>query len=254
MTVNGAVLDASDVVIATSADVALDIYADASPIERELLQVEYVPTFNFALDVERDWFDHRALAGTYGIRVPVDEMKAGDIIASVSLESGRLRRHTEGHETLQIMLDAERSMGLLTFPLERVRDWAIEEAERKKLLPGLRAARCNDERSFRIPKALPRMPPGRFDVIRRYEQSISSSSRVKLAGDFRGFPRVGSAALAGVAAAAETVNARSARRTRGASMPIGTPERAGRRPSTPGDELRDAVLGIRPPWGAGASR
>ena len=243
--VNGAVLHASDVVIATTADVARQIHAHPSPAESELLQVGYVPTFNIALDVEMDWFHHRALAGTYGIRVPVDEMKPGDVIASISLESGRLRRRTPGHETLQIMLDADRAPELIGQPAERVCYLVIDEAERKKLLPGIRSASPNYWHVFEIPVALPRIPPGRFDVIRRYEQSISPISRVKLAGDFRGFPRVGSAALSGVAAAAETLNARRARHRPAGPMSYGTPERPGRRPSTAGDELRDAVLGYQ---------
>ena len=243
--VNGAVLHASDVVIATTADVARQIHAHPSPAESELLQVGYVPTFNIALDVEMDWFHHRALAGTYGIRVPVDEMKPGDVIASISLESGRLRRRTPGHETLQIMLDADRAPEpdratsgeslLLGHRRGRAKEAPARDPQRQSQL----LARVRDSRG---PSAI---PPGRFDVIRRYEQSISPISRVKLAGRLSRVSRVGSAALSGVAAAAETLNARRARHRPAGPMSYGTPERPGRRPSTAGDELRDAVLGYQ---------
>ena len=252
VTVNGAMLDASDVVIATSTDVALDIYADASPSSASSSRSSTCPrstspsTSSGLVRPSRPGGHLRDLG-------PVDEMKAGDIIASVSLESGRLRRHTEGHQTLQIMLDAERSMGLLGHPVERVRDWAIEEAERKKLLPGLRAARCNDERSVRIPKALPRMPPGRFDVIRRYQQSISSSSRVKLAGTFAAF-------LALAALPSRVWQRRQRRSTREARVrPTARRCRSARRSGqgagrAPPATSSDAVLGNQAALGAGASR
>jgi hypothetical protein len=168
-------------------------------------------------------------------------MGADDIIASISIESGRKRQPTPGHETVQIMLDSEAAKTLLGRAASGVLERAVAEAERKRLLPGISRARRNYEAVFEIRSAIPETRPGRFEAIRRYEQTIDPGSRVKFAGDFRGFPRVGSAALSGVLAAQETVNAMRARAGRW-SGPI-SPPRSSPRPSTSGEDLHDAVQG-----------
>src|SRR5262249_16425146 len=239
--VGGDVLKASDVIIATTADVARMSYPQASGVERDLLAVNYVPTFNIILDVDRDWLSHPALAGTYGVRVPPDEMRPGDTIASISIESGRKGQPTPGHETVQMMLDADAASVLTGRSPAEILERTINEAERKGLLPGVSRARRNYHDVVEIRSAIPQTRPGRFDVIRRYEQGIDPASRVKFAGDFRGFPRVGSAALAGVAAASETLNTMSARTQRfeGAISPRRSPRRA----NGLGDDLNDAAQG-----------
>jgi hypothetical protein len=239
--VGDTVLQADDVIIATTADVARRLCHELSPAERRLLDVDYVSTFNVVVDVEMDWLRDPTVGGTYGIQVPASELGPDDLIAAIAIQSGRLRHATPGHETVQMMLTADRASALLgTDPaglLERV----IVEADRKRLLPGLSRARRAYEAVFEIPAAFPETPPGRFAVIDAYERSIDPASRIKFAGDYRGFPRLGSAVFSGVTAAGETVNARRAR-ARAYSGPI-SPARPGRRPAVAADDLRDAVLG-----------
>jgi protoporphyrinogen/coproporphyrinogen III oxidase len=232
-------LSADDVVIATTADVARRIYPAASAAEQRLLAVDYVPTFNVVLDVGADWSRHPRLAGTYGIQVPAHEMGPGDVIAAISLESGRTRRPTPGHEKVQMMLDAERARALLGADPARILERAVAEADRKGLLPGVSRAPRTYQAVFEIRAAFPETPPGRFAVLRAYERSLLPTSRVKFAGDFRGFPRLGSAAFSGVVAARETTSARRAR-AGAATEPI-SPPRPGRQSSTARQDLSGAL-------------
>jgi phytoene dehydrogenase-like protein len=235
----GRLFKADDVVIATTADVARRLYPRMSPAERGLLEVDYVSTFNVVLDVEMDWLGHPNLAGTYGIQVPAHELGPDDLIAAISIQSGRLGQPTPGHETVQMMLAAERAASWLGTDARALLERVVAEAERKRLLPGIARARRNYQAVFEISAAFPETPPGRFEAIVAYERSIEPQSRVKFAGDYRGFPRLGSAVFSGVTAASETMNARRARAVPD-RVPISS-ARPGRRYGTAREDLRDAM-------------
>ena len=180
---------ADNVVIATTASMAGSIYGQADDIARRLMQTPYSSTIVVAVATEPPWQLPASLQGVLTILTSRSERTR---IGAIGIQSQKGRRVSAG-ESFYVTLDGEQG-SLLRVADDELVTMILPELE--IYLPGVsRAIRLTHV--VRWDEAVPKSPVGRSANVKRYRETLRSSARVVLAGDYMGFPHTDSAASTG---------------------------------------------------------
>ncbi|GLZ05689.1 oxidoreductase [Actinomadura sp. NBRC 104412] len=183
--------EAAAAVIAVPAGAATRILADPAPDEAAVLSTPYSRGLLAGLALAEPLAEDE-LGGAYGVLVtPVSSSP----LAAVAVHS---RTNAGPGEVLTVMFGQDAARRLATADHATVRAAAVDAVA--PWLPGL-ADRVTDSRVTRWQEAMPYVPIGHAEAVRRYRTRLPAASPVVLAGDYLGFPWSDSAAFNGLWAA-----------------------------------------------------
>ena len=189
--------EADQVILATSANVAKNLYVQAGDIEKRLMNTTYGPGILISIVIkDKSWRDQPSMKGIYGLLIPRSERKS---IASVAIESAKHENWESPGEILNVMLSGEKSVEMLDRPDDQILASILPELE-KYFLNLTELSYSTHIRRWKA--AMPMSPIGRSGLINEYRNQ-KGAQRIILAGDYMGMPYVDSAAETGLWAASQ---------------------------------------------------
>jgi oxygen-dependent protoporphyrinogen oxidase len=192
-------LQADQLVLATTASVARQLYAPEHDVEHRLLRTGYSAAMNISFAVPEGVSTAHVPKDIYGLLIPRLERQA---IAAVTVESRKCPRYVPQGEMLNVMLDGSAASRLMEAPEGQVLDEVLPELRR--YFPGL-DRRIGFTHFSRWAQAEPRSPVGRSRDLQQYRLLWHPGIKVILAGDYMSIPCTEGAAESGNWAASALV-------------------------------------------------
>ena len=167
------------VVLATTADIAKNLYKNINPIEKRLLKTKYSSTINIAFGLKNKLSDKY---NYYGIFVPRKERKN---ISAIAIESNKHSERVTKGDLVNVMLSGKSGTAFIKKDENEIIDTIINELD--KYIPNIK-----DEivfsKIFKWKKAEPLSNIGRSKNINEYRKHLKPEKRILLAGDYMGMP------------------------------------------------------------------
>jgi len=188
---NAATFCADKVILAIPAPIGKSIFRFANALEATLLNTKYNATINIGIATDVNWKLPRKLKDVYGILIPRLERQT---IAGIGIESNKSANRIKDGELIDIMLDSHNGAKLLNKPDDSILNTILPELE--NYLPKLSES-IHFTHVTHWKNAEPISSLGRSKIIKKYNETLNSSARVILAGDYMGCPHTDSAAFTG---------------------------------------------------------
>jgi oxygen-dependent protoporphyrinogen oxidase len=198
-------IQADDVVLATTASVARQLYTPEHDVEKRLLGTEYSASMNISFAIPDGVSTAKVAKDIYGLLIPRRERQ---VIAAVSVESRKCQRYVPHGELLNVMLSGSEGSRLIQAPEKQVLAEVLPELQH--YFPGI-ARKIAFAHLCRWPEAEPRSPIGRSRDLHQYRQLWHPGMKVILAGDYMSIPCTEGAAESGDWAATALVEGAAAR-------------------------------------------
>ncbi len=177
------------IIIATTADIAKNLYKNRNSIENKLLETKYSSTINIAFGLKNklsDKFNH------YGIFVPRKERKN---ISAIAIESNKHSERVKEGDLINVMLSGKSGKNLFDKSEKEIVD--IITCELNEYIPNI-SKEIVFSKLFKWRKAEPFSSVGRSKNINEYRKNLKKENRILLVGDYMGMPFTEGAVETGV--------------------------------------------------------
>lgn len=188
---NSGTFYADRAILAVPATKGKSIFTFANELESKLLETQYSSTINVGIATDPLWSLPRSLQEIYGILIPRLERQR---IAGIGIESNKRAHRIKEGELFDIMLDNQSSVELFNKSDDNLLKVILPELE--KYFPRV-SEFIRLTHVIRWQDAEPISSLGRSKDIKKYNETLSSTAQVILAGDYMGFPYTDSAAFTG---------------------------------------------------------
>ncbi len=173
-------ISADRTILATTAPAAKALYSEPGTIERELLATPYSSTIVIALAMKGAYGLPAELADIYGFFIPEKERS---VIASIANESAKDKLRLASGHLLILFLSGQAGEEMIDWNEDAILPVVLEEME--KYFTGI-SKNIQFSKIYRWKEAMPFSPVGRSKNVARYRESLNSSTKVYLAGDYMG--------------------------------------------------------------------
>ncbi|HTV75137.1 MAG TPA: FAD-dependent oxidoreductase, partial [Candidatus Acidoferrales bacterium] len=193
--VPGGTICADHVVLATTANIARDLYAPTSDVEERLLATGYSSTVNVGLILWDRLPTDRIASDIYGVLIPRKERA---VVAGIGIESRKCPDYVPRGEILNVMLDGNAGNRLVHASEDAILAEVLLDLDR--YFPHVEKY-ISSARFHRWPIAEPLSPVGRSRDICEYRAQCRADQKVILAGDYVSAPTTEGAVESGLWAA-----------------------------------------------------
>ncbi len=179
------------VILATTASVSKALYKEPSIIERKLLATQYSSTLVVAFAVKDSYRIAPEIAGLYAILIPGKER---DVIVAITNEGNKDKHRVANGKLFLAFLSGKAGSEMIQWKDNDILAVVLKETE--KYFAGL-SGNILFTKIYRWKEAAPMSPVGRSRNVAQYRMSINGSTKVFLAGDYKGLPYTDGAAETG---------------------------------------------------------